>query len=149
MSVNNLQTNHLGHNTTSSISRMRDSFEIDSQVHDSDIRSRNSHNSEHEGSSNDKVTCLKSDRVLGFDSFGQSLNFNFHRGSSLFRSSSGAFLSIVLQIVVLVFTVQQTIMLFKYKGTSFTSASVLGYHDSDYVFDESQGLNFAIGLVDV
>ena len=39
-------------------------------------------------------------------------------------------------------------MLFKRQGTTFTSSSVLGYHDSGYIFDHSEGLNFAIGLID-
>ena len=41
-------------------------------------------------------------------------------------------------------------MLFSYNGTIFTQSEVLDYfeEDDDFVFEEKDGLHFAIGIID-
>ena len=93
---------------------------------------------------------MDSDRVLRFDQFGQPLNFNFHHGNSEFRSVTGSCISLLILLLTLVFTVGQIIVLYRYNGTIFTQSEVLDYfdEDDDFVFEEKDGLHFAVGIFD-
>ena len=93
-------------------------------------------------------SCLNSDRVLRFDQFGQPLNFNFHHGNSEFRSVTGSCISLLILLLTLVFTLAQIIVLYRYNGTIFTQSEVLDYLDDDFVFEEKDGLHFAVGIFD-
>ena len=44
---------------------------------------------------------------------------------------------------------QQSIVLYKRKATTFTSTNVSGYYDEDYTFGKDQGLKLAISLFDL
>ena len=101
-----------------------------------------------EGSKQGKQSCLKSDKILQFDKFGQTLSFNFHNGSSVYRSSIGTCFSLLIGLITVVFTAQQCLVLFKRKATVFTSSPILGYNQEDYVFNQTDGLRFAFFLFD-
>ena len=55
----------------------------------------------------------------------------------------------LILILTLVFTASQIIVLYRYNGTIFTQSEVLDYFDEedDFVFDEKDGLRFAVALV--
>ena len=97
---------------------------------------------------NKRTSCLKSEKVLQFDQFGQPLSFNFHRGNSSFRSSSGACLSLLIASITIAFTLQQILVLINYRGTQFLQTTALGYYDISHTFEQDDGLMIAIGLID-
>ena len=99
---------------------------------DAKLNSKKSNSTAHRSS--ESRSCLKSEKVLYFDHFGQQLQFNFHHGSSTFRSSSGSCISLLIGLITLVFVVQQSIVLYKRKATTFTSTNVAGYYDEDFTF---------------
>ena len=53
-----------------------------------------------------------------------------------------------MSLITLIFTIQQFIVLFQRKGTTFTSTDVLGHYESDFTFDYEDGLAFAVSLYD-
>ena len=56
----------------------------------------------------------------------------------------------LILVLTLIFTVSQIIVLYRYNGTIYTQSEVLDYFDDDdeFVFEEKDGLNFAVAISD-
>ena len=87
---------------------------------------------------------------LRLDPFGTPMIFNYGEGgtSSTYRSSVGACLNILFLFITLVYTIQQTQVMFNYTGTTFTTVMLENELSSDYSYTEENGFRLAVAIFD-
>ena len=95
-----------------------------------------------------KKGCLRSKRLLAYDIFGSTVNFNYADGETQYRSTCGALLSLSITFITLLFTIQQTIVLKNYEGTLFTTSIQKNSLEDDYTVTEEDGFQIAITIID-
>ena len=93
-------------------------------------------------------SCLSSEKVLQFDSFGSQINLNYENGSESYRSATGSCLSILLYFLTLVYAIQNLQILLGYKGSTFSTSTNVSYHDSSFIFSEEKGFQMAFAVAD-
>ena len=60
----------------------------------------------------DKKSCMQSEFLLRWDSFGSPMLFNYEEGNQTYRSAAGSCISILSMLLTLIFFFQQAIVLF-------------------------------------
>ena len=73
--------------------------------------------------------------------------FNYEEGNQTYRSPVGSCISLFTLFLTLIFMVQQAIVLFEYKGTTFTTSIVENSLALDYTY-EGEEFPIAIGMFD-
>ena len=91
------------------------------------------------GKGNKTNGCLKSEKVLQFDSFGSQINLNYENGSSSYRSAIGSCFSIFIFLLTIVYSIQTFQIFLGYKGTQFSTSTNNSFHDSSYIFTQENG----------
>lgn len=86
--------------------------------------------------------------LLSYDKFAGSVGFKVQGGSQTYRSSCGAVLSVCSLLLTFGFTAQMMLILFGYKGTTFTNSTRQEYLDTDYAYGADEGFMLAFGVVD-
>ena len=94
-----------------------------------------------------KKSCLQSEFLLRWDTFGSPMLFNYEEGNQTYRSATGSCISILSMLFTLIFFVQQAVVLSQYKGTTFTSTLVQDYLSTDFTY-EGEKFPIAISIID-
>ncbi len=85
--------------------------------------------------SNHRLACCEKESVLKFDGFGAPINLNFSNGSTEYRSSLGASVNILLTLVIMLFTIQNLIVLIERSATTFTSSMLTNHYEVGHSFN--------------
>ena len=80
--------------------------------------------------------------------FGQPIQFNYAGEDSEYKSSCGAIFSLMINMVTLLYLVQQCRVLVGYRASSFTSYTIQSGLDPEYVHGMDDDFFFAIGIFD-
>ena len=92
--------------------------------------------------------CINKEKVAQFDNFGTSVGFNFSEDSSNYTSVCGSILTCFIMLLTFAFTLQSIIVLNGRLGTVFTTTLEKEANEGR-IFNKEDGLQFAIGIVDL
>ena len=73
---------------------------------------------------------------------------HYEDGKKEYRSALGAFLTLSVLILTVIFTTQQIITLYGRKGTIFTQSVIQDYYDDTHNFSFDDGFRFAFAITD-
>ena len=92
-------------------------------------------------------SCYRSEKLLGFDSFGKSFNLQLGEGKDTLPSFLGALCSIATLILLIVYAGYKFSIMEGKKSVDIVQTVTENYFDGQYVFDVDQGLDIAIGVL--
>ena len=79
--------------------------------------------------------------------FGQPIMFNYVGEATEYKSTCGALVSLIINMVTLLYAVQLVIVLQGYRASTFTSHIIQNGIDKDKEFGVEDGFFFAVGLL--
>ena len=97
---------------------------------------------------NNKKSYKLQNKVRQLDAFGQAFNFKLPGGNDTEKSMTGACLSILMLVILILYGSFQMQLLSVYGETVVTMSVRDSHYDSDFAISSEIGLKFAVAIIE-